>query len=109
MTVTPSSWKSRRQIWIAIGIAAAVLAWFWRDGFNPRMAAFANDAPLGMMSAYSEHRWSNFWDGSWSPLVWLGTAALPLQPSFTHGIFLLGGPVAFGKFAAPLSMFLLGL
>lgn len=109
MTSPASAPRPWRTFWIALGILGVVLAWLWRDSFDPRMAALANDAPLGMMSAYSEFRWSNFWNGSWSPLVWIGGPALPLQPAFNHGLYLLAGPIAFAKFAAPVSMLLLGL
>ncbi len=109
MALPTDSTRSWRPFWITLAILGAVLAWLWRDSFDPRMLAFANDAPYGMMSAYSEFRWSNFWSGSWNPQFWLGMPALPLQPAFSHGLFLLGGPLAFAKFAAPLSMLLLGL
>jgi len=81
-----------------------ILGWLWRDSFRPGWLAFCNDAPYGLMAAFSEDRWDHLWHGSWSPLVWLGGPALPLQFSVTHGLYLLWGPVAFGKFAAPLSL-----
>jgi len=71
--------------------------------------AFSNDAPLGLMTAYSGFRWGNFLNGSWVPLVWLGSPALPLQPSFTNLLYLTLGPILFGKWMASLSLLFLGL
>ena len=90
-----------------LGLWLILLGWLWRDSFTQNGMAFCNDAPLGLMAAFAEDRWDHFLHGSWTPLVWLGSPALPLQPSFTHLLFLTGGPVFFGKFAAPLSLLLL--
>lgn len=84
-----------------------VLAWLWRESGRPGGMAFSNDGPLGLMAAYSEGRWDGLLHGSWSPTVWLGGAALPLQPSFSHLLYLICGPVLFGKLVAPLSLLLL--
>lgn len=91
---------------IVLGI---VLLGLWIRSFAGEQMAFSNDAPLGLMSAYSDYRWGNFAGGSWVPLVWLGSPALPLQPSFTNLLYLVMGPVLFGKFMAPLSLLFLGL
>ncbi|MBN8246293.1 MAG: hypothetical protein J0L84_02480 [Verrucomicrobia bacterium] len=94
-------WLSLLAGWLLI------LGWLWRDSLRPGWLAFCNDAPYGLMAAFAGDRWDHLWQGSWSPLVWLGGPALPLQLSVTHGLYLLGGPVAFGKFAAPLSLLML--
>ncbi len=96
-----------RPVLGAFGLWLILLGWLWRDSFVPNGMAFCNDAPLGLMAAFAENRWDHFLHGSWTPLVWLGSPALPLQPSFTHLLFLMSGPVFFGKFAAPLSLLLL--
>jgi len=97
----PPQWLPILAGWLLI------FGWLWRDSFRPGWLAFCNDAPYGLMAAFAADRWDHLWHGSWSPLVWLGGPALPLQFSVTHGLYLIAGPVAFGKFAAPLS--LLGL
>ncbi|MCW5558954.1 MAG: hypothetical protein KIT22_14130, partial [Verrucomicrobiae bacterium] len=108
--MNPSSFFStaRRLLPILAGWLL-ILGWLWRDSFRPGWLAFCNDAPYGLMAAFSEDRWDHLWHGSWSPLVWLGGPALPLQFSVTHGLYLLGGPVVFGKFAAPLSLLVLAI
>lgn len=88
---------------------AGVLAWLWRESWAYGAMAFSNDGPLGLMAAYSEGRWDNLFYGSWSPTVWLGSPALPLQPSFSNLLYLTCGPVLFGKLVAPLSLLLLAL
>ncbi|MBX3733569.1 MAG: hypothetical protein KF791_13355 [Verrucomicrobiae bacterium] len=91
-----------------VALVGLVLFGLWRESLIPSQMAFSNDAPLGLMTAYSEYRWGNFLGGSWVPLVWLGSPALPLQPSFTNLLYLVLGPILFGKFAAPLSLLFLG-
>ena len=109
MQTTASPGKTRKPLWITLAILAGVLAWLWRASLLPTQMAFSNDAPLGLMSAYSEFRWSAFFGGSWYPIVWLGSPALPLQPSFSNLLYLFLGPILFGKFIAPLSLLLLGM
>lgn len=109
MQTTASPGDTRKPVWITLAILAGVLAWLWRASLLPAQMAFSNDAPLGLMSAYSEFRWSAFLGGSWYPIVWLGSPALPLQPSFSNLLYLLLGPILFGKFIAPLSLLLLGM
>jgi len=101
-----TSWNC---FWIALATMAGVMAWLWRESLVSSEMAFSNDAPLGLMSAYSEYRWGNFLGGSWVPLVWLGSPALPLQPSFSNLLYLILGPILFGKFVAPLSLLFLGV
>ncbi|MEN9675542.1 MAG: hypothetical protein RIS76_1438 [Verrucomicrobiota bacterium] len=109
MRSAPSSSALTRGALAGIVLIAAALFWLWRESFLPQQMAFSNDAPLGFMTAYSEFRWGNLMGGSWVPLVWLGSPALPLQPSFTNLLYLFLGPVLFGKFIAPLSLLLLGV
>lgn len=109
MQTNASPGNARKPVWITLAILGGVLAWLWRTSLLPAQMAFSNDAPLGLMSAYSEFRWGNFLGGSWVPLVWLGSPALPLQPSFSNLLYLLLGPILFGKFIAPLSLLLLGM
>jgi len=106
----PVSTHSSRTRTLSLGLllVGLVLAVLFRDSFVPGQLAFANDAPFGLMDAFSEFRWSNFWRGSWLPLNWVGGDALPIQPDFSHLLFLVGGSVSFNKFIAPLSLLLLG-
>ncbi|MCW5558086.1 MAG: YfhO family protein, partial [Verrucomicrobiae bacterium] len=109
MQTSDRSGAPRNTLWIALATIAGVLVWLWRESLAPSQMAFSNDAPLGLMSAYSEYRWGNFFRGSWNPLVWLGSPVLPLQPSFSNLLYLILGPALFGKFIAPLSLFFLGI
>ncbi|MBM3902794.1 MAG: YfhO family protein [Verrucomicrobia bacterium] len=90
-----------------LGFLAAlllVLGFLFREVLLPGMAGFANDAPLGLMQAYSDVRWDYFLHGSWLHNVWVGGPALNTLPNFSHGLYLLGGALVFAKFAAALSM-----
>lgn len=106
---TSSSSKSGlpAYAWCLI-LLALVMGVLFRESFVPGQLAFANDAPFGLMDAFSEFRWSHFFRGGWVQANWVGLEVLPLQPSFTHGLFIVGGPVFFNKFMAPLSTLFFG-
>ncbi len=87
-----------------LAVLTVVLGFLFRDGFRPGMAGFANDAPLGLMQAYSAVRWDYFLGGSWLHNVWVGGPTLSTLPNFSHGLYLLGGAIFFAKFAAMLSL-----
>ncbi len=93
---------------VCLAVLAAVVAVLFRGSFVPGQLAFANDAPFGLMDAFSELRWSHFWRGAWVQANWVGSEVLPLQPSFTHLWFLVGGSVFFNKFIGPLSLLFFG-
>jgi hypothetical protein len=84
------------------------MAVLFHGSFESGQLAFANDAPFGLMDAFSELRWSHFWRGAWVQANWVGLEVLPLQPSFTHFWFLAGGSVFFNKFIGPLSLLFFG-
>ncbi|HAB15394.1 MAG TPA: YfhO family protein [Verrucomicrobiota bacterium] len=100
--------KRYPTVWFLV-LLAAVLGFFFRQNFLPGIASFANDAPLGLMKAYSAVRWDYFLTGSWQHNVWLGGPALSTLPNFSHGLYLIGGAVFFAKFAAFLSMAFVGV
>lgn len=95
--------------WILLLVLASIVAILFRGSFVPGQLAFANDAPFGLMDAFSEFRWSHFWRGSWVLQNWVGVEVLSLQPSFTNLVFLLGGSVFFNKFIGPLSLLFFGV
>lgn len=95
--------KKSPMLWF-LGCLLVVLGFLFRESLVPGMAAFANDAPLGLMQAYSDVRWDYFLSGSWLHNVWIGGPALSTLPNFSHGLYLLGGAIFFAKFAAVLSM-----
>lgn len=105
-TAAPHNWFYPG--WICFITLGTIIAFLFRGSFIPGQLAFANDAPFGLMDAFSEHRWSHFWRGSWGQANWVGTEVLPLQPSFTHLWFLIGGSTFFNKFIAPISLFFFG-
>ena len=99
--------KQRPFLWFSLGLAL-LLAVLFRASFAPGMAQFSNDAPHGIMQAYSAIRWDYFFNGSWTDLNWLGGEALNTLPNFSHGLYLLGGAVFFAKFPALLSLLFFG-
>lgn len=107
---TPTSSKSRIPAFaVCVILLAVLMGVLFRKSFVPGQLAFSNDGPFGLMDAFSELRWSHFWRGAWVQANWIGLEVLPLQPSFTHGLFLAGGSVFFNKFMAPLSTLFFGI
>ena len=101
--------KKLQSFGVFAGILLIVLGFLFRDLLEPGAAGFANDAPLGLMKAYSEIRWEYFFDGSWMYHFWIGGPTLSTMPNFTHGLYLLGGAEFFAKMPALISLSFLGL
>lgn len=89
-------------------LLAALLAWLFRDSFQPDLALFANDGPLGAVTS----RVGGFpqcWLGMWSDLNWLGFDGGSMPLSWNYLLLAIAGPRAFINFAPALASMLLGL
>ena len=100
--------KKSPILWFLVSLSL-VLGFLFREVFLSGMAGFANDAPLGLMQAYSAVRWDYFFSGSWLHNVWIGGPTLNTLPNFSHGVYLLGGALFYAKFSAVLSMAFAGV
>jgi hypothetical protein len=104
----------KRESWKDFGLTllalAVILGVMFSRSFTPEMMLFANDGPLGAISAASgDMRYA--WSGVWQDLNWLGIenpAALPHTTSLFW--FVLGNsPVNALKFQTPIALMGLGL
>ena len=105
---------NRRNSLKAFGFAAAtviaLMAVIFSKSCSPDQVLFANDGPLGAITAESGNM-RHAWKGVWQDLNWLGIenpAALPHTASLVW--FLVGDdPVHFAKFHVPIALIALGL
>ena len=87
---------------------AVLIAVIFHKSFSPEQLLWANDAPLGALSAYPVDSPFEF-DGFWTNLNWLGMAQPNASPNFTALIFRTFGPVYYSKFFSAICLFLLGI
>lgn len=85
-----------------------VLAFLYRDSFQPGMAAFANDGPLGAMAA-EYVRFPAAWSGSWVDLNWFGFSGGISAFHTTSILIWLLGPHGFINFYPAIVLLGLGL
>ncbi|MFN0066142.1 MAG: hypothetical protein ACKVYV_00755 [Limisphaerales bacterium] len=103
-----AAWRSLAAL---VGVLVVVLAWLFRDNFNPALCLFANDGPLGLAKAaqYRDLLNPRSLLQTWADLNWVGmyggTSPLP----FTTSLFLLLDPRNFISFAPPLISLFLGV
>jgi hypothetical protein len=101
--------KFWRQFAFALVCLLAPLLILFNSSFQREMVLFSNDGPLGAMVATAENAHKAF-TGFWQPLNWIGTEQPSALPNVTMALFfLLGDPVVFAKWYAPLSLLLLGM
>lgn len=92
---------------MAVLLIGALLLLFWRV-LRPDYTLFANDGPLGQISA----RWADLPSGIfcvWQDLNWLGSAQPSGMPSISILLNTLFGHLMFSKFYAPFAILFLGL
>jgi hypothetical protein len=111
MRVLPSvaaNAKPRSTQWKLLGIllGGALLALFIQS-FYAREVLFANDGPLGALSAECNRLPGRF-TGTWRNLAWLGGAAPVAAPTLTMILQTILSPVLFLKIYAPLTLFCVG-
>ncbi len=102
--------KSCKAFFAALAVAAAIAAVLFSQSFVPENVLFANDGPLGALSAASGSMATGF-RGFWQDLNWVGIenpAALPHTASLFY--YILGSsPVIYSKFHVPVALVGLGL
>ncbi len=110
MSKSASKSASLKPALVTFLVLAAVAAVVFSKSFSSEQVLFANDGPLGALSAESVNM-KTAWRGVWNDLNWLGIenpAALPHTESIIW--FLLGNnAVAFSKFNVPVALVSLGL
>ena len=96
------------SLWILPVALLVVVGFLFRESFDPDMAAFANDGPLGlMMASCSRLPWT--WLGAWSDLNWLGLNAGSTPPDITAVVAWVLGPLGYIKYQPVVSVTILGL
>ena len=94
---------------LALAAILLLLAGLFHGVLQPGHVVFANDGPLGVISANSSKLPEGFL-GVWQDLNWLGAASPAAMPNVTQiSGTLAGDPTLFARLYAPGSMMLLGL
>ena len=99
---------ARRQFgFIFLGLLV-LLGFFFRDGLPYGRTVFANDGPLGLISAKFATGAQGFL-GSWQDLNWLGATYPSATPTITAGLSLATGTLLWSKTYAPFVLLFLWL
>ncbi len=99
---------TKSNVWRFAVLLAVVLALlFWRS-FQSGYVHFSNDATLGLETAQFNQPLQGF-TGLWGDLEILGGNSGVYTPDLTLLIRSLCGAVGYGKFLAPITLFILGL
>src|SRR5580704_5516653 len=85
-----------------------VLSILFFRSFNPDYVLFANDSPLGIMTA-QENRPPGTLIAPWSDLTWLGNKGLNSTPTLSNLLLYLPTPNAWSRFEDPLTLLFVGL
>jgi hypothetical protein len=95
----------RPAVYLAI-LCVIVAVLFYRV-FLPGWVHFSNDAPLGVMSS-EPIRVPDAFTGCWNDLNAYGYRVPDATADITYALLLIGGPVGFAKFYAPLALVIMG-
>ncbi|HEV7928287.1 MAG TPA: hypothetical protein VGR14_23240 [Verrucomicrobiae bacterium] len=90
-----------------MGLLGAVLLWLFAKSLETHQILFANDRPLGSLSAACNQLPSRL-SGTWGDTTWLGGEGPTASPSITILLSTLLSPVAFLKIYAPITLLFLG-
>lgn len=97
-----------RSFVILLVLLVVVLGFLFRDSFNPNLALFANDGPLGLVAS-RVNAMPEGWTKMWSDLNWLGFDGGNRPPTWTSLSYWMLGALGFINFAPAISSLLLGL
>src|ERR1041384_985866 len=105
-----SVWKDWGVAMVCVGI---VLAFLFRQSFQPEKVLFSNDAPLGLISSkagVTASTLNGIVTGFWQDLNWVGIEMASVLPGLSWGFFQLFGSDAVinAKFLVPVSFLFLG-
>lgn len=93
--------------WVVVALVL-VLAVMFRRSLDPSQILFSSDGPLGANQADFAAMPEAF-KGIWLDLNWLGLNVGAAFPTLTYLLLWLLKPVAFARFYAPITLFILGL
>src|SRR5262245_46134710 len=82
---------------ILLGVLLLVVGFLFRDSFDPNLATFANDGPLGVVYANC-NRLPAAWSGVWADLNWVGLNGGSTPFDLTSFLAWALGPLGFIKF-----------
>src|SRR5262245_26037505 len=99
--------QSRHQFLLFVGCITLILTVLFFTSFRPDYVHFSNDGPFGHHVSKCAQLPEGF-SGVWNDLNWLGINDGVFFLDITALIKWILGPLGFAKFAAPLSIFLLG-
>lgn len=97
----------RGLLWAVLALLVVLLALFHRS-LDPSQILFSSDGPLGANSAEFASLPEAF-KGMWLDLNWVGSNVGAAFPTLTYLLLWMLKPVAFARFYAPLTLFVLGL
>ena len=105
-TVTGAN-KNFQRPWLLLGLLAAALLVLFYKSLDENQILFANDFPLGAISADCNRLPGRFL-GTWREIAWLGGEAPAAAPDITMLCLTLLSPVTYLKVFAPLTLLFLG-
>lgn len=88
-------------------ILGVILSYLFFPSFQPPMAHFANDGPLGAQVA-NQYKMPGAFFAIWNDLYWVGLYNGNFSPNITGILLYLLGPIAYNKLSVPLSLLILG-
>ncbi len=104
----PKAASGLLQFLLVAGLLLAALLVMFHRVLRPDFTLFANDGPLGQISATYANLPSNF-ICAWQDLNWLGWPLLGGIPNFAFFCCTVLGPLTFSKFYAPFTLLFLGV
>jgi hypothetical protein len=106
-STAPGSTRHTSGRWLFLGLlGGALLALFYRS-LETHQILFANDGPLGFLSAECNQLPGRF-AGTWRDLSWLGGQGAAASPNITMLLTTLFSPVAYLKIYTPFTLLFLG-
>jgi len=101
-----SGFPGHSSLWL-VSLLGATLAMLFYQSFLSHRVLFANDSPLGFLTAESNRMLHRF-NGSWRTLNWLGGETPSPSVTVSSLLVTIVPPELFLKIFAPLSLFLVG-
>ncbi|MCX6928823.1 MAG: hypothetical protein NT154_37265, partial [Verrucomicrobia bacterium] len=100
--------SAMRQFGFIFVCLLVLLGFLFRNGLPYGRTVFANDGPLGLISAKCNSGAQGFL-GGWQDLNWLGGTYPSATPTITAGLSLAAGALLWSKIYTPFTLLFLGL
>jgi len=97
-----------RPILTAVLVVTACCCFLFRHSFDPALALFANDGPLGLMMS-DVYTKTNVFDRVWNNLNFFGSDAGAFMPSVTSVVFWVLGPLKNNQWYPAISLVFLAM